>query len=158
MKANDVEIPQKLLDTEVGYLQQAAKQQAISSGELKAEEAEEATFPKEDYLDQAKHRVLLGLVLSAVVKHFEIKVDQMAVRQRVEQIAAGYPKPAELVQWLYQDRSRLAEIETAVLEDQAIEKILAARDEEPTAISYQDAVEKVQAAQKKQAEEQQKGS
>ena len=144
--ANQVDMPQSLIDTELKYLQQVAKQQAVSSGEMKQEEAEEATFPEEDYIDQAKRRVCLGLVLSAVVKKFEITVDQMAVRQRVEQIATGYPKPAELVEWLYKDRSRLAEIETAVLEDQAIEKILNAMEGEPTVISYQAAVKMVQDA------------
>jgi trigger factor len=151
--ANEVELPQQLVDTEVKYLQQAAKQQAVAKGEVKAEEAEETTFPAEDHLEQAKHRVLLGLVLSAIVKKFEIKVDQMAVRQRVEQIATGYPKPQELIQWLYQDRSRLAEIETAVLEDQAIERILDAMDGEPEAIEYQAAVKMIQDAQKEQSEE-----
>jgi trigger factor len=153
VKSNDVEIPQKLLNTEINYLQQVAKQQAVSSGELKEEQAQETTFPKEEYEEQARRRVLLGLVLSAVVKKFEIKIDQLAVRQRVQQIAAGYPKPTELVQWLYADRSRLAEIETAVLEDQAIEKIIDAMNRESTIISYQAAVKKVQDAQKKQSEE-----
>lgn len=153
VKANEVELPQKLVDTELGYLQQVAKQQAVSKGELKPEEAESTTFPKEDYIEQAEHRVKLGLVLSAVVKKFDIKIDQMAVRQRVEQIAMGYPKPAELVEWLYKDRSRMAEIETAVLEDQSIEKILGTLDGEPEVISYQAAVKLVKEAQEKEQSE-----
>jgi trigger factor len=152
---NQVELPKRLVDVEVKYLQQAAKQQAMAKGEVKIEDAETTTFPAEDYLDQAKHRVLLGLVLSAIVKKFNIRVDQGAVRQRVEQIAMGYPRPQELVQWLYQDRSRLAEIETAVLEDQAIERILEAVDGEPETISYQAAVKKIQDAREEEQSKEQ---
>jgi trigger factor len=151
--ANKIELPQSLVDTEIKYLQQVARQQAVSSGDMKQEEAEEATFPKEDHQEQAERRVCLGLVLSAIVKKFDISVDQMAVRQRVEQIAMGYPKPAELIEWLYKDKSRLAEIETAVVEDQAIEQVLNAMDGEPTVISYQAAVKMIQDTQEKQSGE-----
>lgn len=153
VEANRVELPKRLMDTEIDYLQRMAKQQAMSRGELKPEDAAETTFPREDYVEQAERRVLLGLILSEIVKKFEIKVDHMAVRQRVEQIAMGYPNPSELMEWLYKDRSRLAEIETSVLEDQAIRRILDEMDAESTVISYQDAVKKIQEAHEKEQAE-----
>jgi trigger factor len=158
IKSNDVEVPKKLLDTEIHYLQSAAKQQAISSGKLKEDDAKEAVFPREDYEEQAKNRVLLALILSAIVKKFEIKVNSVAVRERVQRIAAGYSKPLELVQWFYQDPSRLAEIQTAVLEDQVVEKIFDVMNAEPVVISYRAAVEKLQDVRKKQSEDLEKRS
>jgi len=44
---------------------------------------------------------------------------------RIEELAAGYDNPQEFIDWHYADRKRLAEIESKVMEDQAVELLLA---------------------------------
>ena len=80
-------------------------------------------------------------MLAEIVKRFEIKADGDLVRQRIEAIAATYERKDEVVQWYYQNDKMLAEIESVVLEDQVVKKLLEGANIEVKVVSYQEAMD-----------------
>lgn len=117
---NPVDVPEALVDQESERLaQQMQAQMAYYSKGQK-----EQQIPRHVFAEQARRRVALGLVLSEIVNRNGLKALPERVRQAVENIASAYEHPAEVVKWYFGDRSRLAEVESMVLEDQIVEWVL----------------------------------
>ena len=76
------------------------------------------------YEPQARRRVALGLLLAEVIRGNAIKVDPAQVRAGVEAAAVTYEDPQEVIQWYYGSPQRLNQIESLVLENQAVEWLL----------------------------------
>ena len=55
-----------------------------------------------------------------------IKVDGDRVRAMIEELASTYQEPEEVVSHYYNNRDLLASVESAVLEDQVVDFLLAA--------------------------------
>jgi trigger factor len=51
------------------------------------------------------------------VKKHNLQAKPEQLRAQIEEAAQSYENPAEVVGWYFQDRSRLAEVEAIVLED-----------------------------------------
>ena len=77
------------------------------------------------FRERAAERVALGIILSELIRVRDLKADPAKVRARIEEMAADYDDPARFVEWYYGDRGRLAEAESLVLEDLAVEQLLA---------------------------------
>ena len=105
---NTVELPQTLVDDEVKRMAGEAKRGAESSGE-------------EQLGSEAKARVTIGILIAEVIRQQSLQVKPDVLRARVEAVAASYDEPAKVVEWYYADRRRLRQLETAVLEQQAID-------------------------------------
>ncbi len=121
---NDILVPSSLVDEEVKHLQQMALQQLSGGQQMKDLDLSKLNLPKEPYMEEASKRVKLGLLLAEVIKLHEIKADADAVRDRVNEIAAMYPEPEKVVQWYYGNRDSLSEVESAVIEDLAVERLM----------------------------------
>lgn len=133
----ELEVPSALVSQEVDSLRQQMFQQFGGAGQdldLKS------ILPDEMFTERASRRVKLGLVLAELVSHYEMKADADAVRAAVEEIASTYQDPEEVVNWYYGNQEQLSAIESKVMEDQVVGKLLeaAAITDEPC--SYQDAI------------------
>jgi trigger factor len=122
-KHDDVLVPGALVDEEVKHLQKMALQQMSGGQSIEGLDLSKLNLPVEPYMDEAKKRVKLGLLLAEAIKHFEIKADQDKVRARVEEVAAMYPNPEQVVEWYFGNREALSEIESAVIEDAVVEQL-----------------------------------
>jgi len=109
------EVPKVLVDQDIHSLMEERRHaMGHHAMELKAEMFEE----------QARRRVALGLILSEVIKKHGLKADPAKVRENVENIAAGYQHPEQVVQYYYSDKKHLAEIENFTLEQTVVEWVL----------------------------------
>jgi trigger factor len=52
-----------------------------------------------------------------------LKADPSKVRQLIEKNASNYEDPEQVINWYYQDKQRLSEIEGVILEDEVIDLI-----------------------------------
>ena len=126
MEENPVEIPQSLVDSEIQQMMNDTRQ---SMGMPPAEEPQEVSDEiREAFADKASRRVALGLVIGEVLREQGFKADADKVRERIEAQAASYEDPESVVNWYYQDRSRLSSVEALVLEDQVVEWIASQLD------------------------------
>lgn len=115
-----VELPTELVDREISALHDGIAQRMG----IKKEAGKSLDLPREPYLKEAEKRVALGLLLREWIRHFEIKLDPADVRAKVEEIAASYESPEQVVNWYYQQKGMLAEIETLLLEDSVVDRLL----------------------------------
>ena len=120
LNANTIELPQALVQEESVRLQKEMHERIGKQVDFEA-------FVKaagNGFDEQARRRVGLGLLLSTFIEQQAIKPEKDRIKARIDEISASYEKPEELVKWFYQDEKRLQEIESFVLEQQVIEKIL----------------------------------
>lgn len=143
VERNPIEVPEVLVEAEIEHLQNMTRQQ-IASQMGKTEKAKKLELPREPYLELAKKRVVLGLLLGEVIKQHDIQADSAQIRSRIEEIAAAYhPKPEEVVSWYY-NKKVLAEVESVVLEDQAVAVLLNQLEVEERDVPYEEAVQQAQ--------------
>jgi trigger factor len=114
---NKIDIPAAMVDEEIEALKKQTRQQ-LGQG------AGTFELPREMFEDQAKKRVTLGLVIGEIVKQNDIQVDNDRVKKRIDEFAASYEKPEEVVNYYYNDQKQLAAVQNVVLEDQVVDWIL----------------------------------
>jgi len=68
--------------------------------------------------------VRLGLVVAELVRANELQAKPEQLKAHVEELAASYEKPAEVVRWYFGDQNRLAEVEGVVIENNVTEFVL----------------------------------
>ena len=73
------------------------------------------------FADQAIRRVKLGLIMSEIVKSEKIEADEERVKKKVEDIAAPYEQPQQVIDWYMGDKQRLAEVRALVTEEQIVD-------------------------------------
>ena len=140
---HSVDIPKALLSNEI----QALRQQMV--GQFGgAQQMDMSIFPDELFADEAGKRVSLGLLMAEIVKAAEITVDNDKVKAFIEDRAAGYDDPEQVIQYHYSNEELLNSVQSAVMEEQVVDHVLslAAVAEEATdykgALTPDPAVEK----------------
>ncbi len=116
LKANPITIPASLVDMEIQRLMQAARQDM----EQRGMKVKDMPLQPEWFADQAKRRVALGLILAEVVKTEKLQATPELVRATVEETAASYEHPDEVIRWYYAQPQRLQEVEGAVIESNVV--------------------------------------
>jgi len=117
--ANTLELPKALIATETQTLRQRMME-SIQGGGANAL----GDLPDTIFAEDAIRRVSLGLLLSEIVKQHELKADGDSVRAYIEEAAADYEHPEQVVNWYYEDESRLNEVEMVVIEDKVVDWVL----------------------------------
>lgn len=133
---HDVQLPAALVQGEIEVLR---KQMLQQFGEAAAQ-FDASILPDDMFEEQAQRRVSLGLILGELIKTEAIKADPAKVRVMVEEIAATYQDPAEVVNYYYGNEELLRSVESAVLEDEAVDNIMAAATINEQPQSYEQAV------------------
>jgi len=72
------------------------------------------------YEDVARRRVRLGLIIGALIRDQEIKVDQSRVDARLDELCRPYEKPDEVRRLYLQNPELMSQIESSVMEEQAL--------------------------------------
>lgn len=140
LAANQIDVPAALISNEVDRLRVQAVQQF--GGNINPEQ-----LPAELFNEQAKRRVLLGLIIAEMVKQFELKPDDARVRELIEEMAAAYQEPEQVVKWYYQNEQQLNEVRSVVLEEQVVDTVLKQAKVTDKQVSYEDAVKPAEAPQ-----------
>jgi trigger factor len=93
--------------------------------------------PREPFEQPARRRVALGLIMSELVRNASIKVSREAVQEKLNELAASYSNPEEVRRAYLQNAEMMRQIESQVLEQQAIDWVLgqAKVSEKPSSFS-----------------------
>jgi trigger factor len=112
LDATPLELPKSLVQMEAQQMVERAANELRARG-LKAEQMplDPAAFEQ-----TAKRRVALGLIIGELARTESLQPKPADVRALVEQEAATYESPAEVVKWFYMQPQRLSEIEGVALE------------------------------------------
>jgi len=118
LQHNPVDVPSAMVDEEIGRLREQMKERL--GGQVPEEQLGDDMFREE-----AERRVRLGLLLSEVIRDRGIEADSERVRSQVEEIASSYEDPEQVVRYYYENREMLSGVEAVVVEDQAVDALLA---------------------------------
>ncbi|MEE4278540.1 MAG: trigger factor [Halieaceae bacterium] len=133
----DLEVPAALVSQEIDSLRQQMFQQFGGAGQ---DLDLRSLLPDDMFREKAERRVKLGLVLAELIRSHDLKADPEALRAAVEEIASTYQDPEEVVNWYYANQEQLAAVESKVLEDAVVEKLLESAEQTEKACSYQEAI------------------
>jgi trigger factor len=113
LAANPLELPKSMVETQVRELQIDAARR------MGARDVSQIP-PPDAFQDAARRRVALTLLLGEVIKLANLKVDQVQVQSRFEELALQYPDATEAVQQYRTNPQMRRQMEAAVLEDQVV--------------------------------------
>jgi trigger factor len=68
--------------------------------------------------------VRLGLVVAELVRANNLQAKPEQIKAHVDELAASYEKPADVVRWYFSDNRRLAEVEAVVIENNVTDFVL----------------------------------
>ena len=114
----ELDVPKSLVASEQERLVESARADLMQRG---IPNAKDAPIPVEMFAEQALKRVRLGLILSDLVKQQNLTATADQIKTEIEEQAATYEDPKEVVRWFYSNPSRLKEIENLVLENNVIQ-------------------------------------
>lgn len=138
---DSVEVPRALMEREVEAMRNQMFQQFGGAGGAQDLDLK-SLLPDEMFTENAEKRVKLGLVLAELVSKLQLKVDADKVRATIEEMASTYQDPDEVINYYYSNQEQLASVESKVLEDQMVEKLLDNAQIVEKECSYQDALAK----------------
>jgi trigger factor len=119
LEQNAIDIPQAMVQQEAQALLEQTKANMAQSGQ-----SSNLELPPELFEEQAKRRVSLGLLIAEVVKANDIQLDEARLRARVEEVAASYEQPQEVIDYYYSNQQQLAGMQNLVLEEQVMDWVL----------------------------------
>jgi trigger factor len=134
----DIEAPLTQVANEMQSLKnQMAQKLGNNEG---ANQFDPSMLPDDMFMDQAKRRAVVGLIVNEIVQSNEMDVDGAQVRERIEGIASSYEKSEEVVNYYYNSPELLKGIEANVLQEQVVQLVLASADVTEEEVNYSQAV------------------
>ena len=117
VNAHDFDVPKPLIDDE----SEALKNNMLENLKQQGMQDQGLQLDAGMFADQAVRRVKLGLIMNEIVKSEDIKADEERVKTKVEEIAAPYEQPQQVIDWYMGDKQRLAEVQALVTEEQIVD-------------------------------------
>jgi trigger factor len=114
---NTIDLPHALIEDQVQQLQvETARRLGVRDPNRLP--------PREAFLEPARRRVALGLLVSHIVQTQGMKAERERVQARLGELVEGYPNPDEARRAYQQNQDAMRQIESAVLEDQVVDWLL----------------------------------
>ena len=121
LKDSDFDLPKVRVQEEISNMTDRAREDMKQRG---MKDADKVDLPQEMFSTLAERRVRLGLIVSTLVTENKLNATAEQVKAHVEELAASYERPEDVVKWYMNDRRRLAEAEAVVTEDNVTEFVL----------------------------------
>ncbi|WP_299313193.1 trigger factor [uncultured Halomonas sp.] len=131
-KANEIPVPQALVQQETdGLKRQAAQQFGLG------EDFDVSQLPNELFWEQAQSRVQVGLLLAEVIKSKELDASDDEIKAKVEELAEQYQEPAQVVEYYMGNEQMKTQVKSAILEEKAVDALLEQASVKDVEMSYQ---------------------
>jgi trigger factor len=117
----ELDLPKATVQAELDRMAEGARADLKARG---IKDADKAPIPEELFRPQAERRVRLGLVVAELVKAHNLQATAEQIKAHIEELAASYEQPADVVRWYNSDNRRLAEVEAVVIENNVTNHVL----------------------------------
>jgi trigger factor len=117
----ELDLPKSVVQAELDRLVEGARADLKQRG---IKDADKAPIPDDLFREQAERRVRLGLVVAELVRSNELHAKPEQIKAHIEELAASYEKPADVVRWYTGDNRRMAEVEAVVIESNVTDFVL----------------------------------
>ncbi|MBA2408849.1 MAG: trigger factor [Gammaproteobacteria bacterium] len=140
VQRNEVELPESMVKHEIDH----ARDQVMKNMELpksrNINQPDEPRLPDELFVDEARRRVKLGLVVGEIVRRHELKPDQDNVQAALQALASSYDEPQQVIDYYRRNRSAMANVEATVMEAQIVEWVVARARTTPEKLTFNELV------------------
>ncbi|MCD1124487.1 trigger factor [Jinshanibacter sp. LJY008] len=140
IKTNEVDVPASLVDSEIDVLRQQAAQR------FGGKQQQAMELPRELFEEQAKRRVVVGLLLGEVIRKNELKADQTRVNALIEEMASAYEDPQEVIEFYNKNSELMNNMRNVAMEEEAVETLLANAKVTEKAMSFSELMNQTPAA------------
>ncbi|MBI2728908.1 MAG: trigger factor [Polaromonas sp.] len=117
----ELDLPKSSIQAELDRMIEAARADLKQRG---VKDADKAPIPDDIFRPQAEKRVRLGLVVAELVRSNELQAKPDQLKAHIEELAASYEKPQDVVRWYLSDNRRMAEVEAVVIENNVTDFVL----------------------------------
>ena len=117
----ELDLPKSSVQAELDRMIEAARADLKQRG---IKDADKAPIPDDIFRPQAEKRVRLGLVVAELVRKNELQAKPEQLKAHIDELAASYEKPQEVVRWYLGDNRRMAEVESVVIENNVTDFVL----------------------------------
>jgi len=133
---NDFEIPKAMIESEVANMRNdTARRMGMDPKEIDQE-----LFPASTFEEEATKRVKIGILLNKIIEEKDLKPDPEKVKEIIEERAASYKEPQQVINYFYSDEEQLKNIESISLEEQVVDILLSEAKANEETISYEECV------------------
>ena len=136
---SDVEAPLAQIANELESLK-AQMAQKLGANTSEANKFDPSMLPDDMFMDQAKRRAVVGLIVNEIVQSNDLSVDGEKVRARIDEIASSYEQSEDVVNYYYNSPELLKSIEANVLQEQVVQLVLDSAEVTEEALGYTEAV------------------
>jgi trigger factor len=132
---SEFDLPNAAIEGEIERLREGAQAEMKARG---IKDADKAEIPADIFRPQAERRVRLGLILAELVRANSLQATPAQLKAHIDELAASYEKPEDVVRWYFGDRNRLAEIEAVVVENNVTSFVLEKAKVTDKAVSFEE--------------------
>lgn len=129
----ELDLPKSSVQAELDRMIENARADLKQRG---IKDADKAPIPDDIFRPQAERRVRLGFVVAELVRSNDLAAKPEQIKAHVDELAASYEKPADVVRWYFGDNRRMAEVEAIVIENNVTEFVLAKAKVTAKALSF----------------------
>lgn len=117
----ELDLPKASVQAEVERMIEGARADLKQRG---IKDADNTPIPDDIFRPQAERRVRLGLVVAELVRANDLHAQSEQVSSHIEELAASYEKPMDVIRWYGSDKNRMAEVEAIVIENNVTNFVL----------------------------------
>jgi trigger factor len=129
--ANPLDLPKSLVDSQVRELQMDAGRR------MGARDASQLP-PPESFVETARRRVLLSLLINEIIRSANIQIDQSKVLARFQELVQQFPDSSQAMQTYRNNPQIQRQMEAGVLEDQVVDWVLERANVEEKPASFKE--------------------
>ena len=145
LESKPIDLPKTLIENEIKRMQEQFEQQLK---QMQYQSRQHMPKISDDKLqDQARRRVNFALLILEYARSNDIKADPDKVEQKLATIAQAYEEPEKIIAWYKAHQEQMIEVESSVVEDQVIEKIIDEANVNIRTLSYNEIMNPQQAQQ-----------
>jgi trigger factor len=133
----NVEMPPRLVEGEARNMAHQAVEQARRQGQYVAEVPADAHL---GFMDAARKRVLVGLLVGEIARRNELRLDPRRVTETLKLIASTYEEPQQVIDLYRNDQQLMAGLQARVMEEQVIDWIAERAQHTEQALSFSEAI------------------
>ena len=120
VEKNDMTLPQTLVDSEIDQLRQQTQERMRQAGA----EGEEPDLPADQFEEEARRRVKLGLLVNEIVRANDIQLEPERMQAALQRVASGYEQPEQVMQYYLQNQEMMQSLQLQVMEDQVVDWVM----------------------------------
>jgi trigger factor len=118
LQINTVELPNTLVEEQIDRM----VAQASSQGRAKLDAKDPSV--RNRFQESARKSVGLGLISSELIQQHNLTATPEKVRETIATIATSYEDPEQVVQWYYNNKEAMSNIEASVIEEEVVDCVL----------------------------------